>query len=242
MLGLVRPGAMGIDIIQLNLHKTFSTPHGGGGPGAGPVGVVERLAPFLPVPRIERRDDRYVLNEQAPQSIGKVRSFYGNAGILVRAYVYMCTLGREGLERVGRASIINANYLRERLKDRYQVRYGRHCMHEFVLTLTAQAKQGVNCLDVAKRLLDFGFYAPTIYFPLIVEEAMMIEPTETESRETLDAFADALIAIAKEVQEQPALVHAAPTTTPVGRLDEVAAARQLNVRWHPASTMASHVA
>ncbi len=231
LLSIVRPGAMGIDLIQLNLHKTFSTPHGGGGPGAGPVGVVARLAPLLPVPRIEQHGEHFTLNADAPQSIGKVRSFYGNAGILVRAYTYMRTLGREGLERVGRAAIINANYLRERLTEHYQVRYGRHCMHEFVLTLKRQAQQGASCLDIAKRLLDYGFYAPTIYFPLIVEEAMMIEPTETESRETLDAFADALITIAKEVQEDPQRVRQAPTTTPVGRLDEVGAARNLNLRW-----------
>ncbi|MBI4355848.1 MAG: aminomethyl-transferring glycine dehydrogenase subunit GcvPB [Candidatus Omnitrophica bacterium] len=234
MLGLVKPGTMGVDIIQLNLHKTFSTPHGGGGPGAGPVAVVQKLVPFLPTPRIERQGDRYVWNDRHPQSIGRVRSFYGNAGILIRAWAYLVAHGREGLVKIGRMAVMNANYLRARLAPHVELPYGRTCMHEFVASLAALKPAGVTTLDVAKRLLDYGFYAPTIYFPLIVSEAMMIEPTESESKETLDAFADALIAIIDEARRDPELVRTSPHATAVRRLDEVQAARQLDLRWQPA--------
>jgi len=235
MLGLVKPGAMGVDLIQLNLHKTFSTPHGGGGPGAGPVAVVQKLSPFLPTPRIERQGDRYVWTEHHPQSIGRVRSFYGNAGILVRAWAYILAHGREGLAKIGRLAVINANYLRARLAGHVELPYGQSCMHEFVASLAPLKAYGVTTLDVAKRLLDYGFYAPTIYFPLIVPEAMMIEPTESESKETLDALAEALLAIMEEARRDPELVRSAPHTTGIRRLDEVHAARNLDLRWQPSS-------
>ncbi len=231
LLGLVRPGEMGIDLLQLNLHKTFSTPHGGGGPGAGPVGVTKALAEFLPSPRVRKSGARFRWDESGKRSIGRVHGFYGNVGVLVRAYVYIRTLGREGLIRTSRAAIINANYLRKRLAETFPVPFDEHCLHEFVASLKPLKASGVTAWDAAKRLLDYGFYAPTVYFPSIVEEAFMVEPTETESKETLDAFADALIHIAEETKTNPDLVKHAPRTLSVTRLDEVKAAREPDLRW-----------
>jgi len=231
LLGIARPGDMSVDLLQLNLHKTFSTPHGGGGPGAGPVGVVERLEDFLPVPRVRKRDAKFAWDERSRATIGRVHGFYGNVGVLVRAYTYIRTLGREGLTRAGETAIINANYLKSKLQNTFPVAFDRHCMHEFVVTASALKAYGISATDVAKRLLDYGFYAPTIYFPLIVEEALMIEPTETESKETLDQFAHALLTIAEEARSNPELVKRAPQRMPVDRLDEVKAAREPNLRW-----------
>ena len=205
LMGIARPGDMGVDILHLNLHKTFSTPHGGGGPGAGPIGVTEKLKPFLPIPRIEIKNtlttedtdkdktNTYVLNFNYPDTIGRVRAFYGHVGMMIRAYTYLLSLGKEGVCKVGEYAVLNANYLRHKLAKYYDITYGKTCMHEFVISAKKQKGKGASALDIAKKLLDYGFHAPTIYFPLIVEEAMMIEPTETESRETLDAFADAMI-------------------------------------------------
>ena len=233
ILGIARPGDMGFDVVHLNLHKTFSTPHGGGGPGSGPVGVKEELEPFLPVPMVGFKDGRYYLDYDRPLSIGRVKSFYGNFGVVVKAYAYIMSMGAEGLKKVSESAVLNANYLMERLKEHYLVPYNRRCMHEFVISAQRQKEKGVSALDIAKRLMDFGFHPPTMYFPLIVKEALMIEPTETESKETLDAFADALIEIAREVEEQPEKVKGAPHTTPVRRLDEVRAARNPVLRWKP---------
>lgn len=227
ILGYARPGDMGFDVVHLNLHKTFSTPHGGGGPGAGPVGVKSILAPFLPKPLVAQRENgSYYFNYDVPQSIGRVKAFYGNFGILVRAYAYILTYGGEGLRRVSENAVLNANYMMRRLAPYYELPFDRHCKHEFVLSGTRQKKLGVRTLDIAKRLLDFGFHPPTIYFPLIVEECIMIEPTETESKETLDAFIDTMIQIAREVEENPELVVNAPYTTLVKRMDETQAARK----------------
>jgi glycine dehydrogenase subunit 2 len=232
LLGVARPGDMGFDVVHLNLHKTFSTPHGGGGPGSGPVGVNARLAPFLPVPLVEKRRDRFVLDTERPDSIGMVRSFYGNIGVVVRAYTYIRALGAEGLKRVGKAAVVNANYLRKRLERVLRVPYSRPCMHEFVASADKQKARGVSAMDIAKALLDEGMHAPTAYFPLIVPEALMIEPTETETRETLDAFADAIEKIDGLIDEKgPEWFAEAPRTTPVTRLDEVAAARRPVLRW-----------
>lgn len=234
LLGIARPGDMGVDILHLNLHKTFSTPHGGGGPGAGPIGVSEKLKQFLPVPRIEPKDNTYVLNHDCPNSIGRVRAFYGHVGMMIRAYTYLLSLGKEGICKVGEFAVLNANYLRHKLEKYYDIPYGKICMHEFVISAKRQKKKGVSALDIAKKLLDYGFYAPTIYFPLIVEEAIMIEPTETESRETLDAFATAMIKIAADIEQQPEVIQKTPKTTPISRPDEVKAAREPNLRWEKA--------
>jgi len=233
ILGICRPADLGFDVAHFNLHKTFSTPHGGGGPGAGPVGVNAKLEPFLPVPRIIKSADRYLLSADSfPKSIGKVHSFYGNINVIVRAYAYVRSLGAKGLKEVAENAVLNANYLMKRLKDYYYLPYDRICQHEFVISAKWQMeKYGVSALDIAKRLIDYGFHPPTIYFPLIVEEALMIEPTETESKETLDSFCDAMIAIAKECETNPDLVKHAPYTTPVGRLDETKAAREPNLRY-----------
>ncbi len=232
LLGVAKPGELGCDVLHYNLHKTFSTPHGGGGPGAGATAVSEALIPFLPVPVVARNaDGSYYLDYDRPLSIGRVRAFYGNFANMVRAYTYIRIQGRAGLEAVSRNAVLNANYLLARLRDAYHLPYDRSCMHEVVLSGKRQAKQGVRTLDIAKRLLDFGFHAPTIYFPLIVEEALMIEPTETESKETLDAFADIMLQIAREAVETPDVVREAPHNTPVSRLDEVTAARHPNLRW-----------
>ncbi|HEV3233705.1 MAG TPA: aminomethyl-transferring glycine dehydrogenase subunit GcvPB [Candidatus Dormibacteraeota bacterium] len=232
LLGAARPGDMGFDVVHLNLHKTFSTPHGGGGPGAGPCGVKQRLAKYLPVPVVERRDDdTYELDWHRPQSIGKVRSFFGNFAVLVKAYAYARAYGGAGLRQVAMDAVLNANYLKSRLGRIFDVASPEPSLHEFVLT-TRKAKQlGVNNIDIAKRLLDYGFYAPTVSFPLTVPEALMVEPTETESKETLDAFVDAMARIWEEVQTDPEMVKHAPHTTPVGRLDEVKAARQPKLTW-----------
>lgn len=231
ILGFARPGDMGFDVVHLNLHKTFTTPHGGGGPGAGPVGVKKELIPFLPKPVLVKKEDRYTFEYDRPQSIGRVKAFYGNFGILVRAYTYIRTMGGEGLRRVSEQAVINANYMMRRLEKYYDLPFNQHCKHEFVLSGRRQKKLGVRTLDIAKRLLDFGYHPPTIYFPLIVEECLMIEPTETESKETLDEFIDVMIQIAKEAEENPEIVQEAPHTTVVGRLDEVMAARKPVLRW-----------
>ena len=240
LLGIARPGDMGVDVLQLNLHKTFSTPHGGGGPGAGPVGVRSDLEAFLPVPRVRKAGSKFAWNDRSRWTVGRAHGFFGNVGVLVRAYTYIRTLGAEGLMRASRTAIINANYLKARLAPVFPVPYGRQCMHEFVATAKGLKAHGVGAGDVAKRLLDYGVYAPTVYFPLIVEEALMIEPTETESKETLDHFAGALLAIAQEAQSDPEFLRRAPHRLPVGRIDEVKAARELNLRWPHQDEQAVH--
>ena len=235
MLGRVRPGDLGIDVMHLNLHKTFSTPHGGGGPGAGALAVQEHLAPYLPGPRVVHDCEHgFRLAPAGPDSIGRVHSHLGNFGNLVRAYTYIRSLGAAGLRAVADDAVINANYLRTRLSPYYDLPYDRACMHEVVLSGARQARAGVRTLDIAKRLIDFGLHPPTVYFPLIVDEALMIEPTETESRESLDRFADAMVRIAGEVESNPQALHDAPTRAPVRRLDEVTANRKPDVRWTPA--------
>ncbi|MHB8138509.1 MAG: aminomethyl-transferring glycine dehydrogenase subunit GcvPB [Smithellaceae bacterium] len=231
-LGKTRPGDLGFDVIQLNLHKTFSTPHGGGGPGSGPVGVNEKLVNYLPVPRIIKNDLTYNWSADYPDTIGQVRAFYGNFNVIVKAYTYIRSLGPEGLTRVTEMAVLNANYIKEKLKPHFDLPYDRVCMHECVFSGSRQvAQSGVHTSDIAKRLIDFGYHPPTIYFPLIVQEAIMIEPTETESKETLDAFCNAMITIAKEAGENPQWVKDAPLTTTVSRLDEVLAARKPDVCW-----------
>ncbi len=233
-VGIARPGDMGVDVLHSNLHKTFSTPHGGGGPGAGPVGVSKALVPFLPTPTVERREDGTFYREfNLPDSIGRVRAWNGNFGVLVRALSYIRSMGNEGIRRIAEIAVLNANYIRARLRDAYHLPYDAPSMHEVVFSDKWQAEKDVHTLDVAKRLMDYGFHPPTIYFPLIVSGALMIEPTESEPKEELDAFCDAMIAIAKEVQETPELVRSAPHTTPVRRLDEARAARQPILRWKP---------
>ena len=232
LLGIARPGDFGVDIMHFNLHKTFSTPHGGGGPGAGPIGVQAHLEPHLPVPRVVRDGDRFRLSSDFPHSIGRTRSFAGNALVVLRAFAYLLSLGRNGLKRVAEGAVLNANYLRVRIREHYRIPFDGLCMHEFV---AAPRKTGkVRTLDMAKRLIDLGFHPPTVYFPLIVPEAIMIEPTETESRETLDAFAEAMERIAREAAEDPEALRSAPHTTPVSRLDEVRAVRDPVLRWEPA--------
>ncbi|MDP3919544.1 MAG: aminomethyl-transferring glycine dehydrogenase subunit GcvPB [Candidatus Omnitrophota bacterium] len=223
LMGIARPGDMGFDIVHLNLHKTFSTPHGGGGPGSGPVGVRAKLVPYLPVPLVTQQGQNYKLDFDNKKTIGRVKSFYGNTGMLLRAYVYIRSLGREGLFKASEDAILNANYLKEKLKVAYKVAVDEPCMHEFVLSLKSA---GVHAGDVGKRLLDYGFHAPTVHFPLVVEEALMIEPTESESKETLDLFVKAMIEIAKEIIEEPDKVRMAPHTMPIRRPDEVMAARR----------------
>jgi glycine dehydrogenase subunit 2 len=235
VLGITRPGDQGFDVMHMNVHKTFSTPHGGGGPGAGPVAVKRVLEPYLPAPTVERDGDRFYLDAGRPKSIGRIRAFNGNFGMFLRAYTYLRAYGPL-LRQVSEAAVLNANYLLERLRPHFDLPYDRTCMHEFVLSGRRQkAQYGVRTLDIAKRLLDYGFHAPTIYFPLIVDEAIMIEPTETESRQTLDAFADAMIRVAEECATDPELVRSAPHRTVITRLDEVAAARKPNLRWRPRS-------
>lgn len=226
IMGKTRPGDMGFDVVHLNLHKTFTGPHGGGGPGSGPVGVKKDLIPYLPVPVLVKTEDGYTFDYDRPESIGRIKPFYGNFGINVRAYAYIRTMGPDGLREVTENAVLNANYLMRRLAPYYDLPYDRHCKHEFVLSGRRQKKLGVRTLDIAKRLLDFGFHPPTIYFPLNVEESMMIEPTETESKETLDQFIDVMIQIAKETEETPEVVQEAPHTTVVKRLDETLAARK----------------
>jgi glycine dehydrogenase subunit 2 len=236
ILGKVRPGDMGFDVIHMNLHKTFSTPHGGGGPGAGPVGVSERLVPFLPVPMVGHDGSRYhwITEQERPQTIGRLSAFAGNAGVLLRAYVYARMLGREGMPRVAEYSTLNANYLLKRLRaEGFQAAFPeRRATHEFIVTLRKEAKElGVNAMDFAKRLLDYGHHAPTTYFPLLVPECLLIEPTETESVEVLDGFVEVMAKIRDEARNEPDTVKGAPHTLPVRRLDDVRAARELDLRW-----------
>lgn len=231
IMGVTRPGDMGFDVVHLNLHKTFATPHGGGGPGSGPIGVKERLVPFLPVPVIEKVNDKYTLNYDKPQSIGKVKNFYGNFGVMVRAYTYIKTMGAEGLKKASEMAVLNANYLKDRLKETYYLPIDKVCKHEFVLGGLDKENYEVTTLDVAKRLLDYGYHPPTIYFPLIVDNAIMIEPTETESLETLDGFIETMKKIAKEAKEDPELLKTAPHNTIVRRIDEVRAARTPILKW-----------
>ncbi len=222
----VRPGDMGFDAVHLNLHKTFTGPHGGGGPGSGPIGVKKELRQFLPKPLVVKDGDRFVYDNDIEHSIGRVKPFYGNFGIYLRAYTYIRTMGYKGLKEVSEAAVLNANYIKARLKDAFIIPFDQYCKHEFVLSGSKQKKLGVRTLDMAKRLLDFGVHPPTVYFPLNVEEGMMIEPTETESKETLDYFCDALLQIAKEAEEDPDKVLEAPHTTIIDRLDETTAARK----------------
>lgn len=231
VLSKARPGDMGFDVVHLNLHKTFTGPHGGGGPGSGPVGVKADLIPYLPKPVLVKTEEGYQFEYNRPQSIGRVKPFYGNFGINVRAYTYIRTMGPDGLKAVTEYAVLNANYMMRRLQPFYDLPFNQHCKHEFVLSGKRQKKLGVRTLDIAKRLLDFGYHPPTIYFPLNVEECIMIEPTETESKETLDSFIDAMIQIAKEAEETPEVVQEAPHTTVVKRLDETTAARKPILRY-----------
>ena len=231
IVGKARPGDFGFDIVHLNLHKTFATPHGGGGPGAGPVGVKEKLLDFLPVSIVVKRNDgTFALEYDRPKSIGYIAPFYGNFAVVLRAYVYILMLGKEGLERAAENAVLNANYIKEKLKGHFDIAYNRLCKHECVFKPTKKMQDnGIHTLDIAKALIDRGFHPPTIYFPTIVKEAIMIEPTETESKETLDAFIEAMIEIAKLAQNQPEKLKAAPVTTPVSRPDEILAAKELNI-------------
>jgi glycine dehydrogenase subunit 2 len=239
LLGVARPGELGMDVLHLNLHKTFSTPHGGGGPGGGGTAVTAQLEPFLPTPVVARRpptgtegaSSEYYLDYDRPLSIGPVSGFYGNFGVMVKAYAYLRSLGLEGLREVSENAVLNANYVLQGLRGYFDLPYDRPCLHECVFSGKAQAKLGVHTIDIAKRLIELGFHPPTVYFPLIVDEALMIEPTETESLETLDSFLEAMRQIAQEAETEPERVRGAPRTTPVGRLDEVAAARKPNLRW-----------
>ncbi len=230
LLGRVKVGELGYDYVQLNLHKTFSTPHGGGGPGSGPVCVQEKLTDYLPSPLVTESSGKYGF-VSPPESIGRVAGFYGNFGVMVKAYAYIRSLGAEGLKEVSDNAVLNANYIKEKLKEYYYLPYDRTCMHEVVFSGRWQKAKGVATVDIAKRLLDYGFHPPTVYFPLIVAEALMIEPTETESKQTLDAFIDAMKEIAREASEDPEILHTAPHNTPLRRLDEVSAARQVELRW-----------
>jgi glycine dehydrogenase subunit 2 len=233
LMGIVKLGELGVDVVHINLHKTFSTPHGGGGPGSGPVAIKKKLAPYLPIPVIEKEGENYRLNHDRPHSIGKVRAFYGNFGVILKAYAYILSMGGEGLKRASEMAVLNANYLMKRLKDSYHLPYDRPCMHECVFTDRFQEKFHVSTLDIAKRLIDYGYHPPTIYFPLVVKGALMMEPTETESKETLDGFIETMITIAKEAEENPDLLRQAPQRVKVRRLDEVLAARKPKLRWNP---------
>jgi glycine dehydrogenase subunit 2 len=232
LLSVSRPGDMGFDACHINLHKTFSTPHGGGGPGSGPVAVKRHLEPYLPKPVLLKHADQYVWEWERPDSIGHVHTFYGNFGMQVRALAYIMSCGRDGLKSISESAIINANYLRARLAGTFEVPYNTPCMHEVVLSGDLQKTKGVRTTDMAKRLLDYGFHPPTVYFPLIVHEALMIEPTESESRETLDEFVNVMIQIDREAGSDPALLKGAPYTTPVRRLDEALAARNLDICYY----------
>ena len=232
LFGIVRPGDMGFDVMHLNLHKSFSTPHGGGGPGSGPVAVNNKLKNYLPVPIVVKEGNHYTLNYDLPDTVGKVHSFYGNFALLVRAYVFIRMIGKKGFRKIAEHSIVNANYLKKRLNPTYEIGFEAPTMHEFVLSAENQKKRGAKALDIAKRLLDFGLHPPTVYFPLIVKEAMMIEPTETESREMLDTFVQAMQQIDKEIDENLNVVLNAPHTTPVKRLDEAGAVRNLDINYY----------
>ena len=229
IMGISRPSDMGFDVVHLNLHKTFSTPHGGGGPGSGPVGVKKELIPFLPVPIIEKHENRYSLNYNKEYSIGKIKNFYGNFGVILKAYSYILTMGSDGLKLASEMAVLNANYLKERLKKYYTLPFDTVCKHEFVLS--GKKLGEVTTMDVAKRLLDYGYHPPTVYFPLIVDSAIMIEPTETESLETLDSFIDAMIKISEEIKDNPEILISSPHNTPVGRLDETRAAKKQILKW-----------
>jgi glycine dehydrogenase subunit 2 len=232
ILGVTRPGDFGVDMMHYNVHKTFTGPHGAGGPGAGPIAVRSQLAPYLPAPLVQKTGNRFALDYQRPKSIGRVRSFFGNVGILIRGYCYIRTLGSRGLREVSEHAVLNANYLLARVKDHYEVPYGDRCMHEFVASARGlRRERKISAMDIAKRLLDFGYHAPTVYFPLVVPEAIMIEPTETESKETLDAFADTLLRIREEDAD---FLHNAPHTLGISRPDEVKAAKEPILRWKPA--------
>ncbi len=231
LISLMKPAQMGFDIMHLNLHKTFSTPHGGGGPGAGPVGVVSKLSKYLPVPKVEKIDESYTLSSEYPESIGRIHGFFGNFGILVRAYTYIKLLGSDGFKSVSKNAIINANYLKILVNDKYDIPFIQNCMHEFVVSAESQKKRGAKAGDIVKRLLDFGVHAPTVYFPLIVKEAMMIEPTESESKTSLENFASILEQIDAEIDDNPGTLGDAPFNTPVRRLDETKAARELILTW-----------
>lgn len=233
LVGVARPGDMGVDVIHLNLHKTFSTPHGGGGPGSGPCCCTVELQPFLPIPRVEKEGDRFYLNNDVPTSIGRVKAFYGNFGMMVRALSYIYTHGAEGLREATEAAVLNARYLGEKIKDTFDKPFDSDCMHEVIFSHKNQAKTGVHTLDIAKRLIDYGFHPMTIYFPLVVDGAMLIEPTESLGRADLDAFAEAMKDIDAEAREEPERVIGAPHTTRIGRLDEAAAARKPVLRWKP---------
>src|SRR5699024_7427738 len=231
IMGYARPGDMGFDVVHLNLHKTFTGPHGGGGPGSGPVGVSKELEPFLPKPLIVEKDGFYQFDYDRPMSIGRVKPYYGNFGINLRAYTYIRTMGAEGLKKVSEYAVLNANYLMRLLAEAYALHYQQHCTQAIVLTVKKQKQLGVRTLDIAKRLLDYGYHPPTIYFPLNVEEALMVEPTETESKESLDGFIDAMLSISEEVKNEPELVQEAPHNTVVKRMDETTAARKPILRY-----------
>lgn len=232
IMGYTRPGDMGFDAVHLNLHKTFTGPHGGGGPGSGPIGVTEELKPYLPKPVVTEKDGVYDFDYDLPQSIGMVKTYYGNFGINVRAYTYIRTLGAEGLKKVSEGAVLNANYIMRGLEEKFELPFTQHCKHEFVISGNKQKKQGVATADIAKRLMDFDIHPPTVYFPLIVDEALMIEPTETESKETLDHFIDTMNQIADETENNQDIIHSAPHKTPVKRLDETLASRKPTLRWN----------
>jgi glycine dehydrogenase subunit 2 len=234
LVGIARPGDFGVDVMHLNLHKTFSTPHGGGGPGSGPVAVKSHLEPFLPVPRLKRAGERWTFDYDRPQSIGRVRAFYGNFGVLVRALAYIMAHGSNGLLKATMDAVLNANYIRRKLEPYYELPHDEPTMHECVFSDARQAKLGVRTMDIAKRLIDYGFHPYTVSFPLIVPGALMIEPTETEGKRELDLFIEALMAIAREAEEQPDVVTKAPHCARTNRVDEVTAARKPVVRWRPA--------
>ena len=231
LTGVCKVGDTGVDVLHFNLHKTFSTPHGGGGPGAGPVGVKDFLKPYLPVPHIELVDGKYICNYDQPESIGKVKTFFGNFGVLVRAYTYIRTLGPDGIRKACEAAVLNANYIKARLKDDYHLPYPGPSLHECVFNDKQQLKHGVKTLDIAKMLIDYGFHPPTVYFPLIVKGALMVEPTESESKDTIDQFIAAMKTIAKEAETHPEKFHDAPYLPKVSRPDEAQAARQPVLRW-----------
>ena len=231
IMGKVKPGHMGFDVMHYNLHKTMSTPHGGGGPGAGPIGVREDLVEFLPTPVIEKKDDKFILDYDRPNSIGSVKAYYGNFSVLVRAYTYIRTMGFDGLREASETAVLNANYMMSQLKDTYLLPIDRTCMHEFVLSGLKDKSVDVTTLDIAKRLLDFGYHPPTVYFPLIIDEAMMIEPTETESKQSMDGYIEALKKVAEEAKENPDTLKNAPQTTAIGRIDEAKAAKELVLKY-----------
>jgi len=231
LMGIVKLGELGVDVVHINLHKTFSTPHGGGGPGAGPVAIKKELAPYLPIPVIEKNGETYHLDYDRTKSIGKVKAFYGNFGVLIKAYAYILSMGSEGLKKVSEMAVLNGNYLMKGLKGHYFLPYDRPCMHECVFTDQFQEKYHISTLDIAKRLIDYGFHPPTIYFPLVVKGALMMEPTETESKESIDRFIETMIEIAKEAEENPDLLRQAPQRVKVRRLDEVLAARKPKLKW-----------